>query len=163
MARQPGTKASDNTKGSGFSGVIGRAVGFSILAGLAMAIVATLVLMPAWANAVRAEHDLAVKRAEIEYSRRVVAAGARLNNAIHHDRVVNERLVKGTVRQNLIHTQPVEYPPAPGGWRMELADKLAQPKTRRGLFVVAFVALAGGMFLFVPPLVKLTSRSRQAT
>jgi len=138
-------------------------VGFIVLAGLGMAILAALVLMPAWANVVRAEHDLTVKRANIEHSRKIVAAGARLNNAIPHDRVVNERLVKGTVRQDLIHNPPVEYPPEPSGWRLELADKLAQPKTRRGLSFVAYVALAGAMFLFIPPLIRQASRSRQAT
>ncbi len=163
MARQPGTKADDNTRGAKLSDAIGRGVGFIVLAALAMAIVTALVLMPAWANLVRAEYDLAVKRADIEHSRKIVAAGARLNNAIPHDRVVNERLVKGTVRQGLIHTPPVEYPREPGGWRLGLADKLAQPKTRRGLSFVAYVALAGGMFLFVPPLIRRASRSHQAT
>lgn len=163
MARQPGIKASDNPPGARLSGIIGRAMGFLILVGLAEAIIAAVVLMPAWANVVRAEYDLVVKRAEIEHSRKIVAAGARLNNAIPFDRVVNERLVKGTVRQDLIHTPPVEYPPAPGGWMLEFADKLAQRKTRRGLFFVACVAMAGAMFLFAPPLIKLTSRSRRAT
>ena len=138
-------------------------MGFVVLAGLGMAIIAALVLMPAWANVVRAEHDLAVKRANIEHSRKIVAAGARLNNAIPHDRVVNERLVKGTVRQDLIHTPPVKYPPEPNGWLLGLADKLAQPKTRRGLFFVACVALAGAMFLFAPPSIRRASRSRRAT
>ena len=128
-----------------------------------MAIVTALVLVPAWAGTVRAEYDLAVKRADIEHSRKTVAAGARLNNAIPYDRVVNERLVKGTVRQDLIHTPPVKYPPEPGGWRMGLADKLAQPKTRRGLFFVACTALAGAMFLFAPPPIRRAFRSRRAT
>ncbi|MBL7218817.1 MAG: hypothetical protein ISS69_01765 [Phycisphaerae bacterium] len=163
MDRRPGTKADDNTTGSSLGGAIGRGVGFVVLAGLGMAIIAALVLMPAWANVVRAEHDLAVKRANIAHSRKLVAAGARLNNAIPHDRVVNERLVKGTVRQDLIHNPPVEYPPEPSGWRLGLADKLAQPKTRRGLSFVAYVALAGAMFLFIPPLIRQASRSRQAT
>ncbi|MDP6637057.1 MAG: hypothetical protein QGG42_19325 [Phycisphaerae bacterium] len=163
MARQPGTEAENNTGGAGLSGIVGRGVGFIVLAGLAMVIIAALVLIPAWASLIRTEHELAVKRADIEHSKKVVAAGARLNNAIPHDRVVNERLVKGTVREDLLHTPPVEYPPEPNDWRLKLADKLTQPKTRRGLSFVAYVALAGGFFLFVPPAVKLASRSRQAT
>ena len=138
-------------------------MGFIILAGLAMAIVAALVLMPAWASSVRAEYDLAAKRPDIEHGTKIIAARARLINAIPHDPVVNERYIKGTVRQDLIHAPVVEYPPEPSGWMLELADKLAQPKTRRGLFFVACVSLAGGMFLFAPPPFKRASRYRQET
>jgi|GEM_PF-2179297 len=134
-----------------------------ILAGLAMAIIAALVLMPAWANRIRAEYDLAVKRADIAHSRKIVAGEARHNIAVRHDPVLVERYAKGMVRQNPIHAPPVKYPPAPSGWLLELADKLAQPKTRRGLFFVACVALAGAMFLFAPPPIKRASRSRRAT
>ena len=143
--------------------MVGRAIGFIVLAGLAAGIVTALALMPAWADAVRAEHDLAIKRADIEHSRRTVAAGARLNEAIPHDRVVNERIARGTAGQDLIHVPPPVYPAEPNGWKLELADKLAQPKTRRGLAMVALAALAGGLFLFAPPLIKQASRSRQAT
>jgi hypothetical protein len=163
MARQPGTKAKDNTTGARIRRSIGRGMGFMILAGLAMGIIAALVLMPAWARSVRAEYDLAAKRPDIEHSTKIVAARARLINAIPHDPVVNERYAKGTVRQDLIHAPVVQYPPKPSGWMLGLADKLAQPKPRRGLFFVACVALAGGMFLFAPPPFKRASRCRQET
>jgi hypothetical protein len=163
MARQPGTKAEDNTVGDSAVRTVGRAMGFIILASLAMAIITAMVLMPPWASAVRAEHDLAVKRAETEHSRKLVAAGARLNNALPYDPIVNERLVKGTVRRELVRTPPIIRPPEPSGWRLELADKLAQPKTKRGLFFVACVALTGAFFLFIPPPLRRASRCRQAT
>jgi hypothetical protein len=163
MARRPGTKTDDNTTGSELGGVIGRGLGFMILAGLAMAILAPLVLMPAWANTVRAEYDLAVKRAETEHSRKIVAGGARHNIAVRHDPVLIERYAKGMVKQDPIHAPKVEYPPEPNGWMLGLADKLAQQKTRRGLFFVACVALAGAMFLFAPPSLRQASRSRRAT
>ena len=163
MARQPGTKANDYTTDARLGRAVGRGVGFIVLAGLGMAIIAALVLMPAWASTVRAESDLAVDRPYIERSRKTLAAGARLNNALPHDPVVTERLAKGTVRQDLLHAPPIEYPPEPSGWMLGLADKLAQPKTRRGLFFVACVALAGAMFLFAPPPVRQASRSRRAT
>jgi hypothetical protein len=128
-----------------------------------MAIIAAVVLMPAWAGVVRAEYETSVKRLYIEHGRKTSDATARLINAIPHDPVVNERLIKGTVRRNLIHTPPVENPPEPSGWMLELADKLAQRKTRRGLFFVACVSLAGAMFLFAPPSIRRASRSRRAT
>ena len=116
MARQPGTKAENAAPGDRLRRSIGRGVGFVILAGLAMAIVAPLVLMPAWADLIRAEYDLAVKSADIEHNRQIVAAGARLRNALPHDPVVNARLVKGVVRQDLVHAPPVRDPPKPSGW-----------------------------------------------
>jgi hypothetical protein len=163
MDRQPGTKDSNNTTYTGIGRAFGRGVGFIVLSGLAMVIIAAIVLMPAWASTIRAEYERDTKHANIEHSRKIVATGARLNDAIPHDRVINERLVKGTVRQDLIHAPAVAYPPEPSGWMLGLADKLARPKTRRGLFFVACVALAGAMFLFAPPIVKRASRSRQET
>jgi len=163
MARQPGTEADDNTTGVKLRRSIGRGVGFIILAGLGMAIIASLVLLPAWASTVRVEYDRDVSRIKIESDGKIVAGHARHNIAIRHDPVLVERYAKGMVRQDPLHAPKVEYPPEPSGWMLGLADKLAQIKTRRGLFFVACVALAGAMFLFAPPPIKRASRSRRAT
>jgi len=163
MARQPGIRAEETTAAPDVAGSIVRGVGFAVLAGLAMAIIAPLVLLPAYANAIRAEHDLARKRAEVAHNRKIVAAGARLNSAIPHDRVINERLIKGTVRSGLLNIPNVNYPPKPNGWLLNVADRVSRPKTRRGLFFAACVSMAGAMFLFAPPAVRPASRSRRAT
>lgn len=128
-----------------------------------MAIFAALVLMPAWASLVRAEHELALKRANTEHDTKMVAARARRINALPHDRVLVERYAKGMVRTDPMHASAVKLPPEPGGWMMGLADKLTQQKTRRGLFFVACVSLAGAMFLFAPPTFKRASHCHQET
>jgi len=163
MARRPGTRAEDGIAAPSVAGSVVRGVGFAVLAGLAMAIIAPLVLLPVYANAIRAEHELAVKRAEVAHNRKVVAAEARLNSAILHDRVINERLVRGTVRSDLINVPPINYPGEPDGWLLGLCDKLSRLKTRRGLFFAACVAMTGAMFLFAPPPIRQASRSRRAT
>jgi len=142
---------------------IGRGFGFFILAGLAMAIIAALVLMPAWAVAVRAEHATADALPKNEDAKHTIALRARSVNAIPYDHKLTERLARGTVKGDIFHTPEVKSVPKPTGWRLDLADKLAQTKTRRGLFLVACVALAGAMFLFSPPPLKQASRCRQET
>jgi len=163
MERQPGTRAEETAAGYGVAASIMRGVGYVILAGLAMAIIASLVLLPAYADAIRAEHELAVKRAEVAHNRRVIAAGERLNKVILHDRVLNERLVRGTIRRGLLQIPKVNYPPEPNGWLLGVANRVARLKTRRGLAFAALVAMVGAMFLFAPPVVKPASRSRRAT
>ena len=145
------------------SRAIGRGFGFFILAGLAMVIIAALVLMPAWAQAVRAEHAVADAMPKNEDAKHTIALRARSINAIPYDHKLTERLAKGTVKGDIFHTPEVKSVPEPTGWRLDLADKLAQTKTRRGLFMIACVALAGAMFLFAPPAPKQPSRCRQET
>jgi len=162
MARQHGTKAETGPNRAQLNAV-GRGLGFIILAGLGMAIFAALVLMPAWARAVEVEYARDKRSSCDQHVKNVIATSARLINAAPHDPIVTKRLAKGTPVQNLIHAPQPESPPKPGGWTLELANKLSQTKTRRGLFCVAIVSLAGAMFLFGPPGVRRPSRCRRET
>ncbi len=138
-------------------------MGFVILAGLGMAIFAALVLMPAWASVIDIRHARNVQSAWDEHQENYSQTRARVINATPHDPILTARLAKGTAVEDLIHAPEFTPPPAPSGWDLELADKLAQTKTRRGLFCVAIVCLGGAMFLFGPPAIKRPSRCRRET
>ncbi len=164
MARQHGTEAKAYPDRAPLSQAIGRGLGFIILAGLGMAILAALVLIPAWANAVRAQASLAVETARTVHQENKIATRARLINATPYDPIVTRRLAKGAAVNDLVHAPALEAQPQPSGWELELADKITQTKTRRGLFFVAIVSLAGAIFLFgPPPRVRQPSHCRQET
>ncbi|MCP4379767.1 MAG: hypothetical protein GY794_26825 [bacterium] len=141
-------------------------MGFIVLAGLAMIIIAAIVLMPAWASTIRTEHKRDDRFAGDGHVRKIIDARNRCKDDLPHNVTLNERYFKGMIRQDPVHAPPLAHLPEPSGWALDLADKLARPKTRRGLFFVACVALAGAMFLFAPPapqVVKPASRSRRET
>ena len=163
MARQRGTEAEINSRRLRLRQALGRGVGFIILAGLGMAIIAALVLMPAWAGVVDVRHARDMRKASDQHVEKYTQTEARLINATPHDPILTERLARGTSVQDLIHAPKFTPPPTPSGWELELADKLAQTKTRRGLFCVAIVSLGGAMFLFGPPPIKRPSQSRRKT
>jgi len=163
MARQHGTEANAHSDRDLLRHAIGRGLGFIILAGLGMAIIAALVLMPAWASAVRAEANLAVESARTMHHENKIATKARLINATPHDPILTKRLAKGAAVSDLIHAPELQAPPKPSGWELDLADKITETKNRRGLFCVAIVSLAGAMLLFGPPTVRRPSRCRRET
>jgi len=157
MAPQRGTKA-DGSTGRSAAAALGRAVGFILLAGPALAIIAALVLLPAHARLVRTHHKLAVRKTQIRRAEMLADANNRLIRAIPNDRSLARRLVLRTVCSQLLRPAPPQFPPRPSGWLLDVAYRLQKPALRRGVFVVACLTLAAAMFLFAPP--PVTSMSR---
>lgn len=135
-------------------------MGFIVLAGPALAIIAALVLLPAHARLVRTHHKLAVRKTQIRRAETLADANDRLIRAIPNDRSLATRLVLRTVpgAPGLLRPAPLRCPPRPSGWLLDVAYRLQKPAPRRGVFAVACLALAAAMFLFAPP--PVTSRSR---
>jgi hypothetical protein len=144
-------------------------IGFVTLAGLALAILAALVLLPAYARTRYAAYERdcdKVATAELEAT---VAANARLIADLPSSPVLTKRLAMSqgnlipdnevivpegrAVRPPPDVVMPVRYPypPPPDGWAITAAAKLQNPPTRRGLLLLAVGSLLVATFLFAPP------------
>lgn len=159
MAPQRGTKA-DGSAGRPAAAALGRAMGFIVLAGPALAIIAALVLLPAHASLVCTRHRLTIRKAQARRAETLADGNNRLIRAIPNDRSLARRLVLRTVpgAPGLLRPAPLRSPRRPSGWLLDVGYRLQKPALRRGVFAVACLTLAAAMFLFAPP--PVTSRSR---
>ncbi len=112
-----------------------------------MAVLALLVLAPAYANMVRTGHILAVKQAEIKQAATYAAANERLKAALPTDRTLTKRLALHTTSRILTPAQLV-LPPEPSGLLLTTADRLTNPLARRTLLGIAVSMLVGSLLLF---------------
>jgi len=160
MARQPGKKARNTSSRAASLSAAGRALGFLALAGPAMTIFAALILLPAHARLVHTRHALAVKKAEIRRANTLRTANNRLIRTVPHDYTLARRLVFRTASFPLIRLGPPRRPAAPSSWLLTLAGRIDKPSTRRGLFAAACLALTAALFLFGPPIRRVSPSRR---
>ena len=171
MAHLPGTSP-ENPEGHAVPpSKFERLVGFSVLCGLGLGILAAVVLIPVCARVRTAEYQFASLEAEIADAKSMVVANNRLMEAIPVDDVLVKRFARTqsqwipfdeaisistnpdrpAVRTQIISITPHRRPVKPDGWIMRVGQKLEAPSKRRGLLLLGGIAMLVGTFLFAPP------------
>ena len=167
MVRQTATR--DDEGEGGLVSAIGRMVGFCLLAGVSLAILAAVLLLPEYARLAWARHELAGWEAAVADKRAQIAANERLEAALPLDPVLTKRLAmnqRGLLPADevvvldvaggrplppaVVHPPRHPRPTAPSGWLMRAAQRMSRPPLRRGLLLLAAVAMLAAMFLFGP-------------
>jgi len=169
MAPRPGKKADFKKHPAGLLPALGRAAGFAALAGMALAILAGVVLLPAYARLTEAQYERGCLMAGATEAEDLIRANDRLIAEMPGDPVLTMRLARSQLdllpenevvvidpgRRKapvgpLVTIPPRPRPNRPGGWLIRLADRLWAPGVRRGLLLLAACAMAAAMFLFTP-------------
>lgn len=169
MADRHGTRVSLPAPPDGVLFAAGRMIGFVALAGLGMAIVAALVLLPGYVRMQTALYERDCERIASAELEATAGANARLIADLPSNPVLTKRLAmsQGDLLPDneviVSKGQPTHPPPdvvvparyarpaPPDGWAFAAAVKLQNPPTRRGLMLLAAGALLVAMFLFAPP------------
>jgi hypothetical protein len=146
-----------------------RLVGFATLAGMALAILAGVVLLPAYAGLQQTRYQQACLAVRTEEARRTIRAYDRLIEAADKDPVLLQRLARshlGAMPQDeyvvldpdapaaspaVVRPVQLPDPAAPDGWLIRMAGRLEDRPFRRGVLVLAVAAMATALFLFGPP------------
>jgi len=140
---------------------------FAILAGGALAVLAAVVLLPAYARLSGARYELGCLKANLADAEALIAANQRLIEALPEDEILTKRLAMSQLGlwpvDEVIVIDPVAAgPPAlirptrharpapPAGRLTSLAGRLERLPARRGLFGLAAGAILAAMFLFAP-------------
>ena len=165
MVLQPGTRDSDTDRPESLASVMTRGVGFLLLAGLALAVIAAVVLMPAYAglNQVIVENERIA--AANTYYRKHADARDQLIKDVANDRILAKRVamqrfgslprteyvVPGTEDPRAPQAGEVAVPPPPKpqpaeNWMTATAAKLSHPTTRTVLLLAASASLAVAVF-----------------
>lgn len=147
----------------------GRFVGFVLFAGPALLIVAAIVLLPAYQKMQMVAHERDCERQRIEsYQQHIRKQQELLSRAPEDAQVTrvaamemlrlsprNEVVVEDPTMPKIavgtIFVTPQAQPDLPSGWLVDMAGKIQDPATRRGLFLLAAVAMLAAVFLFAPP------------
>ena len=146
-----------------------RILGFAVPAGVAMAIVAVVVLTPPYARLARARWQRACLSASETEGEALIAAQQRLIDAIPGDEVLtmrlaadrlglvpaNELVVAGAAdspppRPGIPSIQRHPRPDPPPRWVLRAARRLQRPPLRRGLMLLAGAMLVMAMLLSSP-------------
>jgi hypothetical protein len=150
-------------------------LGFTIVAGLALAIFAAAVLLPAWHRRELARTQRDELAARVWTYDQLVDYKQRIIDTIKSDPLQTQRLLM--LQQNYrrpgdvavaMENAPVELPPLvqlaaraptvqpPSPSLLHLAERLEDPRTRRGLMLLAGILMVGAMLLFLPPSARPT-------
>ena len=169
MGRRRGTKDRRRDSRRGGLDAVGRVLGFLMVAGSGMGILAGVVLLPPYASLAQAEYELGCMRASVADAESQIRANDRLIASLPTDPVLTKRLAESQLRSSpqheviipaasiqknppdLIVPQRSERPSPPPKWLMRAARRLSNPPTRRGLLLLALGALITGVYLFIPP------------
>ena len=144
--------------------------GFTIVAGLAVAILATVVIPPAYQRTSAIYGEQAVLASQVRVNNLYIQYTERLIEAIKTDPILTQRLLiqqrnfrrpgettvtiagapeEVPIAQLLAATTTNPAPPQPT--MAMLATRVQDPRTRRGLLLLAAVLLTVAMVLFAPP------------
>ena len=142
-------------------------VGFCLLAGAALAIFATAVLVPEYARVLEAQYELARQEATNADLKALIESNDRLIAALPENPVLTKRLAMnqfGLLPENEIVlvddraprrlppgtalTKPHPRPEPPNKQLMGIVQRLTRPRTRRGLLLLAAAAMLAALFLF---------------
>ncbi len=172
MVPRPGTRdRTDHARaGGGTAAAAARLGGFWALAVAAMGLFAAVVILPELARLREAEYQLARQQAVNADLRNLVAANDRLIAALPTDPVLTKRLAMNQLglwpdnefvlidarptggnrrpRPGVVALTPTPRPERPGGWVLNASRRVANPPTRRGLLLLAAVALLAAILLF---------------
>jgi hypothetical protein len=179
MGHEPGRKG-DGGAGGGIAAALGRGTAFVLLAGAGLVLLAAVILLPAWAEAARAEYQRACLTADVADARARALAVRRYADALEagNDEVLLQRHLarylnitppgetlpitraafwreNGTRRRlpdgaPVVLYEPAPRPAPPSRRWLAMADRLENPARRRGLLLLACAALAAGVLLFPP-------------
>lgn len=146
-------------------------VGFVVMTGLSLAILAAVVLLPAYGKLAEAEFEMGCLRADVAEAEDWLATNERLIQDLPSDEVLARRLARSQsewlppeeivvidpVRHaagppQLVSVPPHPRPAKPAGLAIRLAKSLQTPSVRYGLLLVAAGAMLGGTLLFPPQL-----------
>ena len=169
MALRPGTRVNSTTAAA----TAGRAAGFVVLGGLAMSVVAAVVLVPAYARLRTARYQqdyIATANANTEA---LIAANDRLITALPLDRVLTMRLAMTQQglwpRNEVVVIDPAGDAPRPVGaatiarqqqpappppWLVRAGYKLETPSIRRSLLLLAMGIMLVAIYMFAPPMMR---------
>ncbi len=152
----------------------GRMIGFTLMAGMALAILAAVVLLPAWQrlDTIRARRDALAAKVEtndrlVAYRDRLIIA-SKTNPRLTEDLLIQQR----NCRRPGEVVVPTDIPPDPPVITMlaakvegtgsaaseanaalldRLANRVQRPRTRRGLLLLSGLLMIAAMILFIPP------------
>ncbi|RPI60997.1 MAG: hypothetical protein EHM48_06355 [Planctomycetaceae bacterium] len=148
----------------------GRFVGFALLAGPALLILAAMVLLPAYKSLSATQYALTCQQVDNDWYKKRIAANERLIKTSTGDEILTTRVLmeqRRVVPPNVIVVDdpktttslppgtvippPKVYPAKPTNAWLAIAEKVKDPATRRGLFLLSGLAMLAAMFLFAPP------------
>ena len=166
-------RGTNNVQADRPSGVLfaaGRMVGYVLLAGMALAIMGAIVIIPPYTEMVVARYELGCLQASVQDAQDLVSANERLLAALPEDEVLitrlamtQEPLLPGNhevvrvptqldpIRPDLVRPGRNPRPAPPSGLLFQINARLANPGTKRGLFLLASALLGVALFLFAPP------------
>ena len=170
MAHRHGKRAEGPPARSGLFSA-GRMFGFLWLAGMGLALLAIVVLLPAYASLSEARYELAGREAGVRRAEALVQANSKLMAALPDDETLTKRLAMSygqlwptdevvvtdpgqgrPVPPDVVRMPAVEdAPPRPPSWLLSAASKLHRVQARRALMLLATAALVTGFLLFSPP------------
>ena len=183
-------------RAGGVAPALGRGLGFVLLAGAGLGLLAGVVLVPAWADAQRADYERGCLAAEIADARAHSRALGRLADALEAGRdetLVQRHLARylnlrppghalpvspawagngpagapdepsaarggrapAATAEAVVLYEPHPRPPPPSPRVQALAARLQRPALRRGLLLLAALAIAASLLLFPPPRARL--------
>lgn len=167
MAPRRGLKT-DRRRGG--LGAFARAVGFLIMAGTALAILAAAALLPAWQRREQARLNRDQLASEAQTQQRLVQYKQRMVEAIKRDPRQTAQLLVQQQHYRVPGQVPVQIVDAPADLPVaqllaarspqprpitpllaELAERLSHVNTRRGMLLVAGILMVGALTLFLPP------------
>ncbi|NLW87595.1 MAG: hypothetical protein GXY38_12045 [Planctomycetes bacterium] len=167
MAPIPGKKADKESPFvPSWAAATGRWIGFLLLAGTGMSILAAVVLLPEYAALREDAHQRDLELANMQDLENLKAAHDRMLVALNEDPIFVERValsmggVAPADRQiadlglspspppGIVITQPVRRPAPPRDGLMIAATRLSNNATRRGLFLLSIGMLMMAFFFF---------------
>ena len=185
MAQQRGTRDNPNVSPESLASVLGRAISFVLLAGVALAIVAGVALLPAYArlNQITAERDRLDAANTHDLDR--IDAQDHMIEALPEDRILAKRLAMrhfGAIPRNehvvaatedlrapqagTVDIEPPRRPEPVTNWMTTTARRIANSRAHQILILLAIATLAAAVILSNAPRPKpkpapAPSRSKQ--
>ena len=169
MALGPGRRADRSAGRRRPLYAAGRLVGFALMAGTALSILAAVVLLPSYADTLTAQYQRDLARARVAEMQALLVGADRLIAAAEAgDPVLTKRLAMNQFGLRAAHETAAETPgqtppgrllrvprrPRPGPpsrWLTAAAAKLKRPNVRRGLLLLAGAAMIVALLAFSPP------------
>lgn len=169
---RPGGSNKPSASGSGLLSAARRMLGFLVLAGAGLTLLAAVILLPAYAETARMQYQRDCLRAVNADMEALREARERFCKALEAgtDPVLTERLAamqlayrpadrltdgdgdrEARFAADLVNVPPRPRPAAPSGLLHALAARAAKGGTRRGLLLLALAAIGAAMFLFPVP------------
>jgi len=168
MALRPGRRDKAAAKGPG-SSERARVAGFVCLSGTAVALLAVAVLLGPYARLALLRYRLERLAVECDNAAAQIDLNDRLIRAADQDEVLTRRLAVSRLGlhpvdevtlvdrdeprrppPHVVAAPRRQPPPAPEAWLVRGGKKLADPTTRRGLMLLAGLAMLAAFLLFSP-------------